>query len=178
MSPQVLSVGSAEPSIGSDRLNPTFITTWNCPYAQRSWIALAAKSINYHTVYVDLQKKPEWFFKHNPYGRVPTLAWKEGQDAASLYESLVVNEYINDLPGGPDLLPKDPLERAWARLIIDQYGAKVGSVWGKVQFALDKESAAPAAAELTAGLKWLEGEVSSEGPYFLGKDFSLVSGCM
>jgi glutathione S-transferase len=24
--------------------------------------------------------KPEWFFQHNEYGRVPTLVWKEGSD--------------------------------------------------------------------------------------------------
>lgn len=37
----------------------------------------------------------------------------------SLYESLVVNEYINDLEG-PSLLPEDPAQRAHARLLIDQ----------------------------------------------------------
>lgn len=43
----------------------------------------------------------------------------------SLYESLVVNEYVNDLEG-PDLLPQDPAARARARLMIDQVG---GPVW-------------------------------------------------
>lgn len=38
---------------------------------------------------------------------------------ASLYESLVVNEYISDLEG-PSLLPEDPAQRAHGRLIIDQ----------------------------------------------------------
>jgi glutathione S-transferase len=40
----------------------------------------------------------------------------------SLYESLIVNEFINDLPG-PSLLPVDPVARAQARLIIDQVSA-------------------------------------------------------
>lgn len=37
----------------------------------------------------------------------------------SLYESLVCNEYVNDLEG-PSLLPEDSAQRAQARLTIDQ----------------------------------------------------------
>jgi glutathione S-transferase len=52
---------------------------------------------------------------------VPTLVWQEpGGKVASLYESLVCNEYIADLPGGRSLLPDDAAQRAQARLAIDQ----------------------------------------------------------
>lgn len=50
----VLAAGSTEPSAGPDRLHPTFITTWSCPYAQRTWIALNAKKIEFAPVFVDL----------------------------------------------------------------------------------------------------------------------------
>eukprot|EP00878_Enallax_costatus_P016290 GHUV01017087.1.p1 GENE.GHUV01017087.1~~GHUV01017087.1.p1 ORF type:complete len:240 (+),score=82.52 GHUV01017087.1:537-1256(+) len=88
----------------------------------------------------------------------------------SLYESLVCNEYLADLPG-PALLPQDPVERAKARLLIDQYGAKAGTAFGKLMFASEPGSAA---GDLAAALKWAEGEASSEGPYFMGRDFTLV----
>jgi glutathione S-transferase len=42
---------------------------------------------------------------------------------ASLYESLICNEYLNDLDG-PSLLPGDAALRARARLIIDQVGGR------------------------------------------------------
>lgn len=45
----------------------------------------------------------------------------------SLYESLIVNEYLNELEG-PSLLPEDPAQRARARLIIDQVGRRLLSV--------------------------------------------------
>jgi hypothetical protein len=51
---EVLAAGSAEPAPGPDRVHPTFITTWSCPYAQRSWIALEAKGLKYTPVFVDL----------------------------------------------------------------------------------------------------------------------------
>eukprot|EP00775_Hariotina_reticulata_P005210 gene5210-5448_t len=173
MTQQVLGKGSAEPAAGPSRDNPTFITTFSCPYAQRSWIALNAKGIKYNPVLVDLQDKPEWFFKHNPYGRVPTLFWQEDGKTASLYESLIVNEFINDLPG-PSLLPVDPVARAQARLIIDQVGAKWGGPFAKIMFGTDASATGPAQEELTKVLQWVEGLVNKEGPYFLGRDFSLV----
>ena len=42
----VLSAGSAAPTVGTEA-KPTFITTATCPYAQRSWIALAEKGVEY-----------------------------------------------------------------------------------------------------------------------------------
>jgi hypothetical protein len=59
----VLSTGSPAPAVGPDPLRPTFITTWSCPYAQRTWIMLNEKGINFTPVFVDLKQKPEWFFK-------------------------------------------------------------------------------------------------------------------
>lgn len=176
MSPQpVLAAGSTEPSAGPDRLHPTFITTWSCPYAQRTWIALNAKNIHFTPVFVDLQDKPEWFLKHNPYGRVPTLVWQEpsGQ-TSSLYESLICNEYLNDLEG-PSLLPEDAAQRARARLIIDQFGVKFTAGFGKVMFASNAAAAASGIDELNGSLQWVEAELSqSEGPFFMGPNFTLV----
>lgn len=172
---QVLSKGSAEPAAGADRLEPTFVTTWSCPYAQRTWIALNAKQLNHTPVFVDLQDKPEWFFRHNPYGRVPTLVWREPSgEVASLYESLIVNEYLADLPG-PALLPADAVERARARLVIDQFGAKFSPAFGKVMFAADPAAAAAAGEELNAAVRWLEAEAAkSSGPFFMGPELGLV----
>ncbi|WIA20134.1 hypothetical protein OEZ85_005984 [Tetradesmus obliquus] len=174
---EVLAAGSAEPAAGPDRRQPLFITTWSCPYAQRTWIALNAKGIQYSKVFVDLTNKPEWFFQHNEYGRVPTLVWKEGGDTKSMYESLICNEFINDLPG-PSLLPADPTQRAHARLIIDQFGAKFGGAFGRVMFSASAEDAAPAAEDLSAALAWLEGQASSSGPFILGAEFSLVDAAL
>ncbi|KAF6255414.1 glutathione S-transferase [Scenedesmus sp. NREL 46B-D3] len=174
---EVLAAGSAEPAAGPDRQHPLFITTWSCPYAQRTWIALNAKGIKYNTVFVDLMNKPEWFFQHNEYGRVPTLVWKEGSDTNSLYESLVCNEFINDLPG-PSLLPEDATQRGRARLVIDQFGAKFGSAFGRVIFSASAEDAAPAAKDLSAALTWLEGQASSSGPFIMGAELTLVDAAL
>lgn len=58
-----------------------------------------------------------------------------------------------------------------------QFGAKFGAAFGKVMFAPDAAAAVAATEELNTALQWVEGELGrSEGPLFLGKDLSLVSG--
>eukprot|EP00877_Chromochloris_zofingiensis_P011217 jgi/Chrzof1/6349/Cz18g05080.t1 len=167
----VLAAGSVEPTIGNDL---TFITTWNCPYAQRTWIALNEKGIKYDPVFVDLLNKPDWFFKYNPYGRVPTLVWKEGDSKESIFESLICNEFLEDLDQNTPLLPSKPAERAKARLIIDQYTAKFAPAFGKLMFATDPSSQETATSALNDALSWLESQAHPEGPYFMGPQFTLV----
>jgi hypothetical protein len=43
--------------------------------------------------------------------------------------------------------------------------------------AADAAAAAPACAELTTALRWLEAAAHPEGPFLLGKSFSLVWPC-
>ena len=56
---------------------------------------------------------------------------------------------------------------------LAQYGAKVGGPFGKVMFGGGESDI----ADLNSALQWVEGELSkAEGPFFLGKDFTLVRG--
>jgi hypothetical protein len=59
-----------------------------------------------------------------------------------------------------------------------QFGAKFGGAFGRVMFAASAEDAAPAAADLSAALAWLEGQASSSGPFILGPELSLVRGAV
>jgi RNA polymerase-associated protein len=50
----------------------------------------------------------------NPYGQVPILVERE----LILYESNIINEYIDERFPHPQLMPADPLQRARARLML------------------------------------------------------------
>jgi glutathione S-transferase len=83
-------------------------------------IALSEKRIPWEPIHVNLRadehKTPE-FLALNPYGKVPVLL----EDGAVIYESTVVNEYLEDRFPEPRLMPTDPLGRAEVRLWED-YG--------------------------------------------------------
>jgi len=90
------------------------------PNCQRVEIALHEKGLSYEIEPVDLrkreQKKPE-FLKLNPYGKVPVIV--DGQRV--LFESCIINEYLDEQYPTPPLMPKDPYKRARIRVLID-YG--------------------------------------------------------
>jgi len=63
---------------------------------------------------VDLFNKPEDISVMNPYGQVPILVERD----LILYESNIINEYIDERFPHPQLMPADPVMRARARLFL------------------------------------------------------------
>ena len=91
-----------------------------CPFAQRTRMVLAHKGVPFELVEIDLGNKPEWFLEVSPYGKVPAL--KVGD--ATLYESAIINEYLDEAYPEKRLLSEDPLERASQRILIDYISNK------------------------------------------------------
>ncbi len=94
------------------------------PFCHRVRIMLAEKELDYQTVNVDLPKKEnrtDQFLRLNPLGKVPVLA----DEDLILFESFVINEYLNEEYPFPELLPEDPQEKASARLWCAQVDALV-----------------------------------------------------
>src|SRR5919206_1210017 len=89
-----------------------------CPFGQKVRIVLAEKELSYELVNVDLrrgeQKRPE-FLKLNPFGKVPVLV----DDDVVVYDSTIINEYLEDEYPHPRLLPEDSALRAKARMRED-----------------------------------------------------------
>ncbi len=86
--------------------------TQRCPYARRTRIALHEKSLEFDTYEVDLENKSEEFLEASPTGKVPVVV----VDGDSIYESNVVNQYLDEVAEGPRLMPEDPKRRAYARI--------------------------------------------------------------
>ena len=90
------------------------ISSSTCPFAQRSRMVLLTKGVDFKLTEISLDHKPDWFLKISPYAKVPVLRHRDGV----LYESAVINEYIEDVFPDPPLLPQDPSRRALARVWI------------------------------------------------------------
>lgn len=170
-------MASSSPQILEGKL--TVVSTWLCPFAQRTLLALKLKGVNcVHSELSehDLYNKPAWFLDLNPAGLVPTVAWLEGGERRVLSESLIINEYIDEALPGPPLLPAgDHFARAKARLAIDRFSCKAVPEFYKLLLRQDKAEQDAAARALDQQLLWLAKEgVHPEGPFALGGAPSLV----
>jgi RNA polymerase-associated protein len=85
-----------------------------CPFSQRCRLVLFEKGMDFEVRDVDLFNKPEDISIMNPYGQVPILVERD----LVLYESNIINEYIDERFPHPQLMPADPLMRARARLML------------------------------------------------------------
>ncbi len=85
-----------------------------CPFSQRCRIVLYEKQMDFQVIDVDLFNKPEDIAVINPYNRVPVLVDRD----LVLYESNIINEYIDERFPHPQLMPPDPIMRARARQLL------------------------------------------------------------
>ena len=85
-----------------------------CPFSQRCRFVLFEKGMDFEIRDVDLYNKPEDISIMNPYGQVPVLVERD----LILYESNIINEYIDERFPHPQLMPADPVMRARTRLFL------------------------------------------------------------
>jgi glutathione S-transferase len=81
-------------------------------------VALIEKGLEFERVNVDLTKKEQKnpdYLKIHPFGQVPAL----DDEGFIIYDSTIINEYLEDEYPYPPLMPKDSEGRARARLMED-----------------------------------------------------------
>jgi glutathione S-transferase len=148
-----------------------------CPFVQRSVITLLDKRVPHEVDYIDLAAKPDWFLALSPFGRVPLLV-VDGKTA--LFESAVINEYLDETTPGPRLLPEDPLRRAHNRMWIE-FGSSLLADQYRMQITPEESDARRQLAALHDKLGRLEAELAAkpeDGPWWNGPAFSLVDGSL
>lgn len=146
-----------------------------CPYVERSRVVLHEKGVPHEVELVDLANKPAWFLAISPMGKVPVLV----VDDRPIFESMIINELIEELYPRPALLPADPLARAEARAWIvfandvafpANYAAMLALAGG-----FQGEARSRPLAAIRDALAKLEAQVArGGGPFFGGEAFTLV----
>ena len=141
--------------------------------SDRVKVVLHEKDLAYDRVTLDLAKKeqkcPE-FLKLNPYGKVPVI-----NDAGKiLFESCIINEYLDEQYPNPPLMPKDPYLRERGRILVDYALNYIHEpYWALRAEMLKQEGERNATAmeekrrTLRSLLQYLE-EALGDKPYFLG----------
>lgn len=167
-------------------------SSWFCPYAQRAWIALEEKGVDYEIVSIipyvadaskpgglsknplsleEKKKKYPEFIAASPKGLVPAI--QRGEDR--IYESLVCVEYVDEaFPEGPSLLPADPAKRARARIWASFVSESINPHFYRMLMKPSNEEREDEKKKLVENLVVFARAADSVGPYFLGDAFSLA----
>jgi glutathione S-transferase len=67
-------------------------------------MVLYEKGLDFQTHEVELEDKSEEFLRVSPTGKVPVVV----VDGDSLYESNVVNQFLDEVAPEPQLMPQEP----------------------------------------------------------------------
>jgi glutathione S-transferase len=121
------------------------LTTINCRWSIRNIVALTEKGADYVLVDVSSGRgKAPWYLALTPFGKTPAL--RHGRKV--IVESLLMNEYIDEVAPRPGLMPLEPAARAWARIWMNYCD---NTLMGKVS-RLAKSGSCAETAQAVAGL--------------------------
>jgi glutathione S-transferase len=141
-------------------------------------IALLEKGLEFERINVDLskseQKDPE-YLKIHPFGQIPAL----DDEGFIIYDSTVINEYLEDEYPYPSLMPGDSEGRARARLMEDlrdthfnPYFVHIIQEMRKPEGERDSQRIDNAKAEIIKCFDRIEAELG--GKEYLAGPFSLA----
>jgi RNA polymerase-associated protein len=106
-----------------------------CPFSHRCRFVLYEKGMDFQVIDVDMFNKPEDLAVMNPYNRLPVLVERD----LILYESNIINEYIDERFPHPQLMPADTVMRARARLMLFNMEAELFSQIEPIESGKDKQ---------------------------------------
>jgi len=145
-----------------------------CPFAHRTRLTLMEKGLDFQLIEIDLNNKPDWFSEVSPYGKVPVIKHQENR----IWESAIINEYLEEAFPELPLLPESPGERALARIWIDFANTKLVPAFYKMLLEQNPEKQTKWKTQFQEHLQFMEKEgmqkLSSNGKYWLGNGLSLV----
>jgi len=146
----------------------TLYSGTTCPFSQRCRNVLYEKGMDFQIVDVDLHNKPEDLAVMNPYNQVPVLVERD----LILYESNIINEYIDDRFPHPQLMPADPVMRARARLFLFRFEHEMFSHVETLEKG-NQRAADRARAAIRDNLAQIA-PVFGKQKYMLGDEFSML----
>ncbi|KAF0103869.1 MAG: glutathione S-transferase N-terminal domain-containing protein [Betaproteobacteria bacterium] len=139
-----------------------------CPFSQRCRIVLYEKGMDFDIRDMDPQDKADEIAAMNPYGQVPILVERD----LTLYESNIINEYIDERFPHPQLMPADPVMRARARLFLHNFESDLFSHLGDIVHGTPK--AAEKARTIVRDNLTQIAPIFGKQKYMLGDEYSML----
>ena len=149
--------------------------------AVRPELALLEKGLSFEKVEMDLfggEHKQPAYGKITPRRQVPTLIYGEGGDAITLYESVAIIQFLDDMHPQPPLMPpvSKPAMRAKALMRLAEFQQKLDpkNIFGSVTFRKQTREQLGARVDdlLEELLRW--NAYVGAGPFLCGDQFTLA----
>ena len=141
-----------------------------CPFSHRCRFVLFEKGMDFEIKDIDTFNKPEDLAVINPYNQVPVLVERD----LILYESNIINEYLDERFPHPQLMPADPVMRGRGRLVLfrleKELFVHVATLENPAAAAKEQAKAREAIAQ---GLTMIA-PAYAKNKYVLGDDFSMI----
>src|SRR5882724_9525265 len=122
-----------------------------CPFAHRVRLTLAEKRLAAELIEIDLKNKPASFSKISPYGKVPLLQHGD----VKIWESTIINEYLDEVFSDPPLMPSSPSDRALAHIWIKFTDERLYAATHSLIFTRDDEARRKLVAQMFDSIQFL-----------------------
>ena len=153
-------------------------SAWYCPFAQRAWMTLIRKEIDFDLIEVDPYVLSEsWLEISRGAGLVPVVVQANGDGTNNtIVESNRILEYLEDYyPDKTPIFADDANERAEQKYWMDHVSSKITPYFYrflKTPEAGEKQD--EARDKMLEGLIAFTEAMSREGPYFSGESLNAV----
>ena len=114
---------------------------------------------------VDLKNKPQELLDLNPYAKVPVLV--DGETV--IYESNIIDEYLEENYPEVPLMPKDPAHKARVRIWMDYSNTRLHAAAHEISRGKDPEKAQEKLKDYLTAL-----ELEMAGREYVAGDYSLA----
>lgn len=140
-----------------------------CPFSQRCRFVLHEKGMDFEIKDIDLFNRPDDINVMNPYGQVPILVERD----LILYESNIINEYIDERFPHPQLMPADPVMRARTRLFLFNFEREIFTHVGVLERAGNPKAMEKARQSIREQLTQLS-PIFLKNKFMLAEEFSML----
>lgn len=150
-----------------------FYNAWYCPFAQRAWMALEHKGIDFEYVEVDPYDKTDWWIEVSRGAELVPVLVQPNDDGGetTIVESNRILEYLEDMYSEQTPIFADhPNARAEQKYWMDHVSNKITPYF----YRYLKDPQDESLEKLLKGLTGFIDAMSEEGPYFSGEKVSAV----
>jgi len=153
-------------------------SAWYCPFAQRAWMALVHKGIDFEYIEVDPYDKSEWWLDISRGAALVPVVVQSNNDGGetTIVESNRILEYLEDYnPEKTPIFSGNPNQRAEQKYWMDHISNKITPYFYRYLKTPEAGNQQDESRDkMLEGLMAITRAMSSEGPYFSGERLSAV----